>query len=64
MEAVICDKCGRIFPIGGSYHTVHVDNLKAILKEYRMPKWHLCDGCLDELNEWMEAGEDDLSVQD
>lgn len=61
MNAIICDKCGRIFPKDGKYHAVCIDNYLAIMEPRINGAYHLCDECLDRLKEWME---EDIALPD
>lgn len=54
MNARICDKCGRIFPMDSKeVHAICVDRYMTLLEPIAEANYHLCGGCLDALKDWM-----------
>ena len=60
MKALICDKCGRIFPPDGDIHRIYVDKVYKETFSVRVEaKWHLCDECLESVKDFIEDGKDE-----
>lgn len=55
-KAIICDKCGRIFPTDGEYHLICIDR-KITLFEADCADFHLCEECTSKLRQWIEEEE-------
>ena len=63
MKALICDKCGQIFPADGLIHGICIDGYLTIFEPKGNAPYHLCDTCLDALKAWLDKEMYDCTIK-